>query len=944
MAVGSFADPEAAAGLAHLLEHVVFLGSERFPKRDEWEAFLARHGGSSNAVTQECSTAFHYTIQDEFLGESLQRFADMLFHPLLREQALEKEIRAVDAEFEIAKTRDDCRVSEIQRFTARKGHPFSRFCWGNKQSLTGTGSMANLADLLKKFHQAHYKNPKDFRIVVFQRGNKFSMEQIEEMIISSFGNMKAPQELIPKQPITMESPFDLRNSNLFHIEPATPKYHAFITWPLPSFDSAYKTKPADFVAELIDHEMQNSLVYWLRREGLALSVSSGSQAAEEHRNAFFWLFCIEIELSEFGAQNFQRVFQLVLKYLDIVKDNIGKGSYKVFWQGLKEISLLDYTFEEEGDPDEFVEGLAIKMQNPYIEKEHILPAESVFIEFDEAAINKLVERISSEGCRVDLLCPKDSLPFFDKISESPWKKDDWFGIKYREAMIPKEWLEGTQHSDFALPIVDKSLFPSNLDLISKRTAAVKMLEDPNPSFRPFNKLWHQQDTTLESPRANVFIKIFDESFNSSNHENISTATFIADLFGYIIADEEYLGSLCGLEFTTTAMIYPFGFEFSFHGFNDKIFEFVLKIISAFRNCLSSLTESSSIFDVLKESVKINLKSSDLNPSKLTRRLRNLVLYQETLDVQKQLSILSEISLANILQLAKEYLGSSDLSFECFVHGNVSEDSVIQFAESFKQIFPIDSNCDSSTELRSVNRHIDLPLTALPAGETVNLYFDSLHQYDSNSACCNYYQIGRDSLFARTMAKLLADMMHESCFDDLRTEQQLGYSVSCTWIMSYKSLGMQIWVLSPTHDPKDVDKRIEAFLEDFQTELNEMDDEEFKDNVNGLIADLMSEGRTVRELGETAWEEISNKSFIFDRRDKEVELLKTLTKSQVQSFYKDILLDSKTRRKLSVQVYSSSHISRKPVKENLKKKSKPSHLLMNVDEVLLFRKGLSNLLA
>lgn len=50
---GYFDDPPSLPGAVHFLEHMVHLGSERFPDEKEYKAFLAQHGGSSNASTSE---------------------------------------------------------------------------------------------------------------------------------------------------------------------------------------------------------------------------------------------------------------------------------------------------------------------------------------------------------------------------------------------------------------------------------------------------------------------------------------------------------------------------------------------------------------------------------------------------------------------------------------------------------------------------------------------------------------------------------------------------------------------------------------------------------------------------------------------------------------------------------------------------------------------------
>ena len=49
--VGSFQDPEDREGLAHFLEHMLFLGTEKYPDVDEYSSYLKNNGGFSNAYT-----------------------------------------------------------------------------------------------------------------------------------------------------------------------------------------------------------------------------------------------------------------------------------------------------------------------------------------------------------------------------------------------------------------------------------------------------------------------------------------------------------------------------------------------------------------------------------------------------------------------------------------------------------------------------------------------------------------------------------------------------------------------------------------------------------------------------------------------------------------------------------------------------------------------------
>ncbi len=62
---GSYEDPEELPGLAHMCEHMLFLGTEKYPKENEYSSFLQQHGGSSNAFTSACHTNYFFEVGAE---------------------------------------------------------------------------------------------------------------------------------------------------------------------------------------------------------------------------------------------------------------------------------------------------------------------------------------------------------------------------------------------------------------------------------------------------------------------------------------------------------------------------------------------------------------------------------------------------------------------------------------------------------------------------------------------------------------------------------------------------------------------------------------------------------------------------------------------------------------------------------------------------------------
>jgi insulysin len=63
--VGSLADPPTRQGLAHYLEHMLFLGTRKWPAEDQWRRFLAANGGASNAYTSSSNVNYHFTVRNQ---------------------------------------------------------------------------------------------------------------------------------------------------------------------------------------------------------------------------------------------------------------------------------------------------------------------------------------------------------------------------------------------------------------------------------------------------------------------------------------------------------------------------------------------------------------------------------------------------------------------------------------------------------------------------------------------------------------------------------------------------------------------------------------------------------------------------------------------------------------------------------------------------------------
>jgi predicted Zn-dependent peptidase len=151
VAHGAAHDPDALAGRSHLLEHLVFKGTERRSAR-EIALALEGLGGSLDAWTTREHTSFQARVLDEHLPTALDVLADLTLRPLLRDEdlALEREV-VLEEIAEVEDTPDDL-VFELHGELLWPRHPFGRSILGRPDTVGGMS-----ADTLRELHRASYR-------------------------------------------------------------------------------------------------------------------------------------------------------------------------------------------------------------------------------------------------------------------------------------------------------------------------------------------------------------------------------------------------------------------------------------------------------------------------------------------------------------------------------------------------------------------------------------------------------------------------------------------------------------------------------------------------------------------------------------------------------------------------------------------------------------------
>ncbi|OII71424.1 secreted insulinase-like peptidase [Cryptosporidium ubiquitum] len=203
---GYYQDPDNLAGLAHLMEHVVFLGSQENPNPVGWDEFLLKKGGASNAYTSADLTVFYVLSSPRELESVMSYFTNMFVNPVIDERSSVSEIDAVNQEHEKNIPNKVRVIIELAMYLAPKECPARKFGTGSKETLyiNSKKNNINLKDALKEYHESCYTSDNVSIVIMGPQSNE-QLAKIADNIDKLFTSSRKATKGISKITNTVNS-------------------------------------------------------------------------------------------------------------------------------------------------------------------------------------------------------------------------------------------------------------------------------------------------------------------------------------------------------------------------------------------------------------------------------------------------------------------------------------------------------------------------------------------------------------------------------------------------------------------------------------------------------------------------------------------------------------------------------------------------------------------
>uniref|UniRef100_A0A3B4C7I2 Nardilysin a (N-arginine dibasic convertase) n=1 Tax=Pygocentrus nattereri TaxID=42514 RepID=A0A3B4C7I2_PYGNA len=863
IAVGSFSDPDDLPGLAHFLEHMVFMGSVKYPSENGFDAFLKKHGGSDNASTDCERTIFQFDVQRKHFKEALDRWAQFFICPLMIKDAIEREVEAVDSEYQLAKPSDSHRKEMLFGSLAKPNHPMSKFCWGNAQTLKTEpkNKKINVYERLREFWKRHYSA--HYMTLAVQ--SKEKLDTLEQWVREIFSEV--PNNGLPKPDFSdLLDPFDTPVFNkLYRVVPVRKVHALTITWALPPQEKHYRVKPLHYIAWLIGHEGAGSILSLLRKKCWAVALFGGNSETGFDQNSTYSIFSISITLTDEGFHNFYQVAHLVFQYLRMLQT---LGPQQRIYEEIQKIEENEFHYQEQTDPIEYVEDVCENMQ--LFPKEDFLTGDQLMFEFKPEVISAALNLLIPDKANLLLLSPEHE-------GKCPLK-EKWFGTQYSVEDVEPEWQQrwtGALDPHLQLRLPEENQFIATD--FSLKTADCPDTDYPvRISSSDRGCLWYKKDNKFKIPKGTE---------TSCSCRRLVLFDLFVNILVHNVAEPAYEADVAQLEYKLVAGEY--GLVIKVKGFNHKL----PLLFNLIVDHLADFSTAPDVFAMFAEQLKKTYFNILIKPEKLGKDVRLLVLEHARWSmIQKYQAVVDGLSVDELMEFVNSF--KRELFAEGLVQGNFTSMESVQFLQYVTDKLQFQK---LSVEVPVLFRVVELP-------QKHHLCkVKSLNKGDANSEVTVYYQV--TTLHFNTQTILMYGGMHmeEPCFDFLRTKETLGYHVYPTCRNTSGVLGFSVTVETQAtkFNTELVELKIEEFLQSFGEKMSSLSDEAFRSQVTALVKLKGCEDTHLGEEVDRNWTEVLTQQYIFNRLSREIDALKLMTKAELVSWF--MVHRGETSRKLSVHV-------------------------------------------
>ena len=848
--IGSYQNPADRAGLVHFLEHMLFLGTSKYPDPGEYQRFIGEHGGSHNAGTGLENTNYFFDVDASYLEPALDRFAQFFSSPNFDAKYVDRERNAVESEYRLKIKDDGRRLQDVLQEQVNPQHPLSKFTVGNLDTLADWENRPVRDELLaiyKKYYSANI-----MKLVVL--GSE-SLDELQAMVEPRFAVVENADVAV-----------DIHSAPLFEPErlplliSATPLQNSrklSLSFPLPKMLPHWQKKPANYLATLIGHEGAGSFLDVLKKRGWAEALGAGVPL-EDRGSA---LFSVNIALTPEGFEHQQEIIEMFFAWVALIQEQ-GIDSWR--YTELAQLSNIAFRFQEKQNPVSYVSSLSSMMQRYPVS--NVLQANYVMSDFDAELVAEISGLLTVDNLMLQLTAPEVQTDQISKMYQTP------YAVSEIAASVQQQWRAPQVFAELSLPPVNPYI-PNNLELLPAASDVPQLLAESDSLTA-----WHFPDTRFGVPKAHIIAALETSAMDSPEMAAAVQLylAYIDDQLGASI----YPAKEAGLDFSLQPS--NKGFTLVVGGYSDRQSALLKDILTA----LKTTQWDQARFDRIQQTMvrELNNFQREYPFRQVVASLYSMIKGQWT-PLQKATAV-NQLTMSELAELVENL--SANLQLKVLISGNHSAESAEEIVDSLS----------SWTELKA----------SQPSQSVAKLQRASLKQYraqipvdHSDAAYMLYIQGRNDSLTERAHMLMIGEMLSAPFYTSLRTEKQLGYVVAAFANNHHRVPGLALLAQSSSVDEQALRSEFDRFLSGYSDQVALLNDADLSRYKTSVLSSLQETPKNLAELNSRFMESVGLGYTDFDFRDQLADEIRLVTLGSLNIAYSTVVLND--IRALSVETVS-----------------------------------------
>ena len=842
--VGFNHEPFDHVGVAHFVEHMLFLGTEKYPTEKEYHDFIKSRGGTNNAYTSNDKTVYSLEINNEHILEALDRFSSFFINPLFNESGLERERKAVNQEFYYRANLDPVRMHLVSVSLLDEQSHANIWRCGNEETLK-TISRDEIVDWYEKNYSANL-----MKLAVY---SSLPMDELLQQVDACFSPIKNKNNQMTR----LSTPL-MKNAHLgkvVYVEPLKDVKNMAIQWELPGeYATDLKYHTASLVSYVLGEESPKSLATYLKEEGYIHSLYCG-QSQNDDSSSFFEMY---LDLTQKGLDEREQVISHCYEAIDSLQKS-GVPRYK--FDEMVTLAKLDYEYQSRPEAYGFVEATAACAQH---ESMATYPQKTLWPEaYHPGRVQNFLSELKPAKATYFIMAPSE------KVDKSFDQSESTAGVKFHIDDISNQtlsaWTHTSSSSQFAISAPNPYI-PNNLELITEQSdfSAEPQIIAQNEKM----EVYYQADQHYQLPETAYSVFLLSPSF-----ENTAANAALSDLYSISLSEAlcQHIeqGSLAGIG-TSLGQHPKFGFKISVSGYSQKAPLFFSKVLNETKEHRPQEKDFEKYKALLLRSYQNRKKQIPVQQA-LDTMSTLLVKDSPTLDARGD--ALQEITFEDFDAYSQGLF--EKVYIRALAYGNMNKSAADEFTAELSQTFQ---------ECKPYKRDEHFKRAVLDLRESKQPRFYTQKTDQEGSSTCLMISHGTLDPAKRAALDVMSKAISSPFFDTLRTKQQVGYIVQ-SFPREYDQKYFSAFIAQSNSCPtRDLLSRYELFYEEFLASIGteEFDENKFNTIKEALITSYsqppVSISSKAAELTLFAFEYQD-----FDRKLKRIEALKGLSFQDYTAF-------------------------------------------------------------